>query len=105
MPNDGFNLDLVAIEQQLSVIELDIKKIVDIINKIYNKMLLLDESKWKGHEKDVIDREYMPYLKKLDAKTGNYLMNFVALIRESVNLHKETDLKNKKVASDIPDII
>ncbi len=105
MLNNGFELDLTAIEQQLSIIELDIKEIVDIINKVYNKMLLLDESKWRGREKEKIDKQYMPYLKKLDSETEKYLMGFVSLIRESVGLHKEIDLYNKKNASDIPNIV
>lgn len=101
MPNNSFSINEAAIESQLSIIEENIKEIVNIIHLVYEKMQTLDESVWKGIEKDKIDQEYMPYLKKLDEETEKYLMSYVEQIRASVNLHKEVELTNRNIVDNI----
>ncbi len=104
MPNSGFSVDLPSVTKQLEIIEADIDEISDIIKKIYEKMLDLDDSKWKGKEKDKIDNQYMPYLNKLDQETNGYLKSYVAQIKESIEMFNQADIDIKNTASSIKDI-
>ena len=79
------------------IIEKDIMDINETITDIYKSMLKLDESVWKAREKDKIDQEFMPYLKKYSEKYSNYLMYHLNFARDAVNKHIELDKQMAKL--------
>lgn len=104
MPNNSFNVNVAGAEAQLAIIEEDIQVITDLFKSINTEMLKLDSSVWVGKEKDKIDEQYMPYLKKLDESTNQYLMKYVNNIRQSIIAHQEADAQNKQTASQLREI-
>ncbi len=103
MPNDGFYITP-DVDAKIATIEEDIRVISDLFKEVNTEMLKLDASVWVGKEKDKIDNQYMPYLKKLDESTNMYLMNFVDNIKLSIEAHRETDIQNKNTASQLREL-
>ena len=95
MKND-LNINL-QIQSDFSVIEQDIKDINDIINKINQAMLKLDDNFWHAKEKEKIDAEFMPYLKKYSNKYENYLMKRLNFIKDAVSRYEELDKERSRL--------
>ena len=83
----------------------DINEIKDILAEIYKAMLSLDESKWKSHEKDKIDEEFMPYLKKISEKYPLYLTKRLDFLKSSVERYQNLDKEISNLTANLEDII
>ena len=84
------NIDL-QIQSDFLTIEQDIKDINDIINRINQTMLKLDDNFWHAKEKEKIDKTFMPYLKKFVDSYPLYLQKKVEFARSAVKAHQELD--------------
>ena len=100
--NNDLNIKI-EVQSDFDEIEKDFNDINDIINKVYRAMLTLDENIWKTKEKEVIDQDFMPYLKNYSEKYYNYLMIRLNLARKAVESHYQLDKENAKL-SDIDEI-
>ena len=90
------NIDL-QIQSDFLTIEQDIKDINDIINRINQTMLKLDDNFWHAKEKEKLDAEFMPYLKKYSDKYEIYLMKRLNFIKDAVLRYEELDRERSKL--------
>ena len=95
MKND-LNINL-EIQTDFSIIEQDIKDIGDIINEMNQAMLKLDDGFWHAKEKEKIDAEFMPYLKRYSDKYEIYLMKRLNFLKNAVLKYEELDEKLSKL--------
>lgn len=102
--NIYINFDLLSATNSKLKTEND--KISEIVNKIYEKMKLInDDEIWKSSEKDELMNALMPYLD--DTKTSLYddLNNCLYVLNNALTSYKELDeLLNSKI-NEIPEIV
>ena len=96
MPYNGITINN-EVKSDFDLIENDIKEINDILEKTYRAVLKLDESVWKAKEKDKIDQEFVPYLKKFAEKYANYLMARLNFAKDAVSKYEELDQERSKL--------
>ena len=94
--NNKININL-KIQSDFAILEQDIKDIGDIIEKMNISMLRLDSNFWKAKEKEKIDEDFMPYLKKYSDKYMIYLMKRLNFIKDAVSKYEELDKENAKL--------
>lgn len=94
--NNKININL-KIQSDFAILEQDIKDIGDIIEKMNISMLRLDSNFWKAKEKEKIDEDFMPYLKKYSDKYTIYLMKRLNFIKDAVSKYEELDKERAKL--------
>lgn len=87
-----------GIYEDISLIEKDIKNIEVLLKQVLEAMDCLDEKRWKSKEKNKIDQEFIPYLKKAYFNYPKELRSKLNHLKDAVNTYEETDiLANKKI--------
>lgn len=79
------------IHSDIETLEHDINNIDDLIKKAYHAMLLLDKKIWDSKEKDKIDEEFLPILRKFSENYSNYLNVQVKFMNEAVQKYEKLD--------------
>ena len=97
MNNNKLNINS-QVYSDFETIQTDIDNIVDIIQKTYRAMLKLDDSAWVAKEKDMIDAEFMPYLKKFSEQYRGYLNARLNLAKDAAQKYEELDQERAKLS-------
>jgi len=87
------NIQSKTLNETFLNIENDINEISEILNNIYNAMLSFDETTWKGKEKEKIDSEYLPYLKKIVEIVPTVLTKHLTFSKNALKTYEELDNK------------
>lgn len=90
MSYNGLNINN-NIKSNFDIVQKDIQDISDLLQKTYRAMLKLDETVWKAKEKEKIDQEFMPYLKKYSDEYPNYLMARLNFVKDAVEKYEVLD--------------
>ena len=90
-----------SVYDTLNLIAKDINNISEILNNIYNAVLTLDESKWNTKEKQKLNEEFLPYLKKISEKYPLYLNKRLEFARNSVNKYEQLNAIQHKAAEEL----
>ena len=96
MSYNGININN-EVKSDFDIVKSDIEEIGDILAKTYRAFLQLDESVWKAKEKDKIDQEFAPYLKKFAEKYSDYLMARLNFVKDAVQSYEELDKERAKL--------
>ena len=96
MSYNGININN-EVKSDFDIVKSDIEEIADILDKTYRAVLKLDERVWKAKEKDKIDQEFVPYLKKFTEKYPNYLMARLNFAKDAVAKYEELDKERAKL--------
>ena len=94
-----------TIDDTLVNIENDINEIASILQETYKAMLTLDEKKWKAKEKERIDEDFMPYLKKISEKYPIYLTNKLNYAKNAVKTYRELDKQISNLTQNLNDTL
>lgn len=90
-----------SVDDTLNLIANDINNISEILNNIYNAVLTLDESKWNTKEKQKLDEEFLPYLKKISEKYPLYLNKRLVFAKNSINKYKQLNVIQQKATKEL----
>lgn len=104
MSEERINLET-SIDNTLLNIENDIKEIASILEESYKAMLTLDENRWKAREKERIDAEFVPYLKKISEKYPLYITSKLNIAKTAVETYRNLDKTIATQAEKIEEII
>ena len=94
-----FNIDLnpVELKKNIEQLQLDNEEIYDILKKIDNAVLSLDDKVWNSPEKKKINELLIPYLNNVKEIIHDNFFECNVILSNALNLYLETDkeLKNK----------
>ena len=96
MPYNGLNIND-DIRSDFDLVQKDIEEIGDLIQKTYRAMLKLDETVWRSKEKEKIDQDFLPYLKKYSEKYSNYLIARLNFVKNAVEKYEALDKERAKL--------
>lgn len=92
MAEFDINIDYNALRETYSQIENDINELEAILTNTYSATNTLDAKKWTSGEKQKMDSEYIPYLKKVSEAAPLALRNQLALARYALEKYENLEI-------------
>ena len=86
--NNDVMLKYDALNDTIKKIENSIINIETTINNVQKEMLSFNENNWTGRQKEIIDDEFMPYLKTISTDYPSYLRERVKFLKKSIMLYQ-----------------
>lgn len=94
-----FNIDLDEKELEILInkLETNNKTIVDTLNIIYQTITEIDDIEWHSQEKDRLNNDFIPYLKRQETNVNVALDSKIAILKKALALYRE---KNQVLTKD-----